>query len=44
MELRRRRVTAEEFDRITAEIRAIVGARLKDHKDGDAERLLTGTK
>ncbi len=44
MELKRRRVSEEEFDRITAEIRAIVGTRLKNHKDGDAERLLTGLK
>lgn len=42
MELKQRRVSEKEFDRITEEIRAIVGTKLKNHKDGDAERLLNG--
>lgn len=34
------KLTREEFDRITAEMRALVGDKLRNHKDGDAERLL----
>jgi hypothetical protein len=41
MELKQKqKLTREEFDRITSEIRALVGDRLKNHKEGDAERLL----
>ena len=35
-----KKLTREEFDKITAEIRAVIGDKLRDHKDGDAERLL----
>lgn len=34
------RLSREEFDKITAEITAAIGDKLKGHKDGDAERLL----
>ncbi len=34
------RPTKEEFENIAAEIRALVGKRLKTHEDGDAEKLL----
>lgn len=34
------RLSREEFDRISAEIRALIGDKLKGHKDGDAEELL----
>ncbi len=34
------RLTKEEFERIASEIRVLVGDKLKNHKDGDAERLL----
>jgi hypothetical protein len=37
------RLSREEFDKITAELRAIVGDKLRGHKDGDAERLLFKT-
>ena len=35
-----KKLTREEFDKLTAEIHAIIGDKLKGHKDGDAERLL----
>ena len=35
-----KRLTREEFDKLTAEITAIIGDKLKGHKDGDAEELL----
>lgn len=35
-----KKLTREEFDKLTAEIHAIVGDKLRGHKDGDAERLL----
>lgn len=35
-----KRLTREEFDKLTGEIRDIIGDKLKGHKDGDAERLL----
>jgi len=34
------RMPKQEFDRLTDEIRAIVGSRLKNHKDGDSEQAL----
>jgi hypothetical protein len=34
------RLSREEFDRISAEIRDLIGDKLKGHRDGDAERLL----
>lgn len=41
MELKQKqRLSKEEFDRLTGEIRTIVGDRFKNHKDGDAEQLL----
>ena len=35
-----KKLTREEFDKLTAEITAAIGDKLKGHKDGDAERLL----
>jgi hypothetical protein len=35
-----KKLTREEFDKITSEMRALVGDKLRNHKDGDAERLL----
>jgi hypothetical protein len=35
-----KKLTREEFDKITSEMRALVGDKLHNHKDGDAERLL----
>jgi hypothetical protein len=41
MELKhRKKLTKEEFDRIASEIRALVGNKMKNHREGDAERLL----
>lgn len=41
MELKQQeKLTREEFDKIAAEIRALVGNKMKNHKEGDAERLL----
>jgi hypothetical protein len=37
------RLSREEFDRISSEIRALIGDKLRGHKDGDAERLLFKT-
>ena len=34
------KVTKKEFERISAELRELVGNKLKDHKDGDAELSL----
>lgn len=34
------KLSREEFEKITSELRALVGDRLRDHGDGDAERLL----
>jgi hypothetical protein len=35
-----KKLTREEFDRITAELTTLIGDKLRDHEDGDAERLL----
>ncbi|MGA2663967.1 MAG: hypothetical protein ABSF83_03400 [Nitrososphaerales archaeon] len=35
-----RKLTREEFERLTSEMRALVGGKLRDHKDGDAELRL----
>jgi len=35
-----KKLTREEFDRITAEMTALVGDKLRNHKEGDAERYL----
>ena len=35
-----KKLTREEFDKISDEIRTLIGDKLKGHKDGDAERLL----
>lgn len=35
-----RKLSRVEFERISAELRALVGDKLKDHKDGDAEEFL----
>jgi hypothetical protein len=35
-----KKLTRKEFDTITAELTALIGDKLRDHKDGDAERLL----
>jgi hypothetical protein len=35
-----KKLTREEFDELTSEMRALVGDKLRNHKDGDAERLL----
>lgn len=41
MELKQeQRLTKKEFEKLSAEIRELVGDKLKGHKDGDAERLL----
>jgi hypothetical protein len=41
MELKQdQKLTRKEFEKLSAEIRALVGDKLKAHKDGDAERLL----
>ena len=34
------KLTREELESIVSEFRALVGDKLKNHKDGDAERLL----
>jgi hypothetical protein len=34
------RITKKEFERLSGEIRELVGNKLKDHKDGDAELSL----
>ena len=34
------KLTREEFDRIASEIRDLVGEKMRNHKEGDAERLL----
>ena len=34
------KLTRKEFERLTSEMRALVGDKLRNHKDGDAERLL----
>ncbi len=34
------KLTREEFEKLTSELTALIGNKLKDHKDGDAERLL----
>ncbi len=34
------KLTREELETIVSEFRALVGDKLKNHKDGDAERLL----
>jgi hypothetical protein len=33
-----KKLTREEFDRITAELTTLIGDKLRDHEDGDAER------
>ena len=35
-----KKLTREEFEKITSEMQALVGDKLRNHKDGDAERLL----
>ncbi len=41
MELRQeQRITKQQFDTLVSEIRAIVGDKLKNHRDGDSERFL----
>ena len=41
MELKQeRRLTKQEFEALASEIRAIVGDRLKKHRDGDSEQFL----
>jgi hypothetical protein len=35
------RLSKQEFDRLTGEIRSIVGSRLKKHEDGDSEEALS---
>ena len=41
MELKQEpRLTKQEFEALASEIRAIVGDKLKKHKDGDAEQFL----
>ena len=40
MELKQQKPTKKEFERIASEIRALVGDKLKNHKDGDAEQSL----
>jgi len=35
-----RKLSREEFEKVSSEIRALVGDGLRDHKDGDAEKLL----
>jgi hypothetical protein len=41
MELKQQqKLTREEFERIASEMRALVGDKLKNHKNGDAEPLL----
>lgn len=35
-----KKLTRAEFDKITSQMRALVGDKLRNHKDGDAERLL----
>jgi hypothetical protein len=41
MELKQQqKLTREEFDRIASEIRDLVGDKMRNHKEGDAERLL----
>jgi len=34
------KISKKEFERLSAEIRELVGNKLKAHKDGDAEQLL----
>jgi hypothetical protein len=34
------KVTKKEFERLSAEIRELIGNKLKGHKDGDAELYL----
>jgi len=34
------KLTKKEFEKLSPEIRALVGDKLKGHKDGDAERLV----
>jgi hypothetical protein len=42
MELKQEhKLTQKEFEKLSAEIRALVGDKLKGHKDGDAELLLS---
>lgn len=35
-----RKLSKEEFEKVPSEIRALVGDRVRDHKDGGAQRLL----
>jgi len=35
-----KKLTREEFEKLTSEMRALVGDKLRNHKDGDAERYL----
>jgi hypothetical protein len=36
----KKKLTREEFEKITSEMRSLVGDKLRNHKDGDAERYL----
>ena len=41
MELKQeRRLTKQEFESLASEIRAIVGDKLRSHRDGDSEQFL----
>jgi hypothetical protein len=41
MELRQeRKLSKDEFERVASELRQSVGSKMRNHKDGDAERLL----
>ncbi len=35
-----KKLTREEFEKLTSEMRTLVGDKLRNHKDGDAERYL----
>ncbi len=35
-----KKLSREEFEKITAKLTALIGNKLRDHKDGDAEQLL----
>lgn len=40
MKQQKQKLTKEEFNKITVDIRSIVGNKLKNHRDGDSEPLL----
>lgn len=39
-----RKLTRAEFEKMASEMRGLVGDKLKNHRDGDAERLLLSKK